>query len=62
MRPPEWPQALTAFADDLEAVLGEGRHELTELVAALNERGSLAPDGSPWTEDVLRARLAELGK
>jgi len=61
-RPANWPPALTEFADALEAVLAEGKHSLAALVAGLNERGFPAPDGSPWTEATLRARLAELGK
>jgi len=60
-RPASWPAALTRFADALEAVLTDAPHELPAIVAGLNERGFLAPDGRPWTEDSLRARLAELG-
>ncbi|HXF33598.1 MAG TPA: recombinase-like helix-turn-helix domain-containing protein [Candidatus Acidoferrales bacterium] len=60
-RPPSWPPALTEFADQLEAVMATGRHELAALVEGLNERGSTAPEGAAWTQTSLRARLAELG-
>lgn len=61
-RPPVWPASLTAFADDLETVLAEGRHGLAEIAEALNAHHSRQADGSPWTADALRARLAELGR
>ena len=61
-RPPVWPREATVLADELEAVFAAGANDLVAVLGALNARGtSSAPDGSPWTESSLRARLAELG-
>lgn len=61
-RPPDWPGDVTQLADELEAVMAAGAHELPAIVAGLNARGTCAgPEGRPWTESTLRQRLAELG-
>lgn len=61
-RPSSWPHEATLLADELEAVFAAGANDLVAVVGALNARGtSRAPDGGPWTESSLRARLAELG-
>ncbi len=61
-RPNDWSPELTAFGDALEAVLKEGKHDLKDIVAGLNDRHHTAPDGSVWTEATLKARLAELDR
>lgn len=60
-RPESWPADASALADALEAVLAAGDHDLEAIVAGLNGRGFASPDGAPWTEASLRARLRELG-
>lgn len=39
----------------------DGNVELGDLIRALNDRGSTAPDGSAWTEDSFRTELNRLG-
>jgi hypothetical protein len=38
------------LGDALEAAFADGVHDLPALVARLNARGVLAPDGAAWTE------------
>jgi hypothetical protein len=48
--------AAVQLADDLEAVMDEGPHDLPGIVAALNARGPAVP----WTPETLAAELAAL--
>lgn len=50
-----------AFADELEAIYGRGVHDLSGVVAALNETGVRPADGSEWTERTFTSELARLG-
>ncbi|MFE3454222.1 recombinase-like helix-turn-helix domain-containing protein [Nonomuraea sp. NPDC059194] len=50
-----------ALADELEAIFGHGVHDLSGLVAALNETGVRPPDGADWTEESYTAEMARLG-
>ena len=54
---PPYPAAASAFADELEAVMADGTHDLAGIAAALNER---AAGGTPWTPERLAAELATL--
>lgn len=45
----------------IEKVFSEGHYELPALVSGLNDHGSLAPDGSPWSEESFRAEMSRLG-
>jgi hypothetical protein len=51
-----YPAAATALADELEAVMADGTHDLPGIVAALNARGPR----EPWTPERLTAELAAL--
>jgi len=54
---PPYPAAVSAFADELEAVMADGTHDLAGIADALNARGSA---GAPWTPERLAAELAML--
>jgi len=61
-RPAAWPQDAATLADELEAVMAGGTHDVPAIVAGLNARAKCAgPGGVAWTEAALRQRLAELG-
>ena len=51
----------TRLAGAVEEVFGSGVHDLSGLVAGLNERGLAAPDGAPWTEQSFTAEMQRLG-
>jgi hypothetical protein len=59
---PEQPYLpeVTAFADALEAVMGDGTHGLAEIAAGLNARRVAAGGRSNWTPEALAGYLAEL--
>lgn len=48
------------LADELETIYGRGVHNLSGVVAALNETGVRPAGGAEWTEDEFRAELARL--
>lgn len=50
-----------ALADELEAIFGRGIHDLSSLVAALNETGVRPPDGADWTTGSFTTEIARLG-
>ncbi|MPY96703.1 MAG: hypothetical protein GEU97_01665 [Actinophytocola sp.] len=50
-----------ALADELESIYGRGVHDLTGVVAALNDGGVRPPTGAEWTEESFTAELARLG-
>jgi hypothetical protein len=54
---PPYSAAASAFADELEAVMADGTHDLAGIAAALNAR---APGAAPWTAERLAAELATL--
>ena len=53
-----YPAAATLLADELEAVMADGTHDLPGIVAALNARP--AASANPWTPERLTAELAAL--
>jgi hypothetical protein len=55
---PPYPPAVTAFGDQLEAVMADGTHDLPVIVAALNARAGA--DATPWTPERLAAEPAAL--
>ena len=57
---PPYPPEVTAFADALEAIMGDGTHELDGIAAALNARGVAAGGRTRWTPATLSAYFAEL--
>jgi hypothetical protein len=61
-RAAEWPAALSALGDALEAVLATGVHDLPGIVAGLNAAGCRDADGTGWSEASFRRRMAELGR
>jgi len=59
-RPPtEWESLL---GDSLERAFAAGRHELAPIVEYLNDAGPSAPNGVPWTEELLQSELARLAE
>jgi hypothetical protein len=48
------------LGDALERVFDSGATELDEVVERLNQLGSRAPDGAPWTAERFCAALAAL--
>ena len=57
---PPYPAEVTAFADQLEAIMADGTHDLGAIVAALNARGVTAGGRARWTPETLSAYFAEL--
>jgi hypothetical protein len=55
---PPYPAAATALADELEAVMADGTHDLAGIAAGLNARA--AAGATPWTPERLAAELAAL--
>ena len=51
-----------SLGDALEDVFGRGIHDLTGVVAALNEKGLSTPDGGVWTEENFAAVMDKLGR
>ncbi|MBZ0216395.1 MAG: hypothetical protein K8F25_07580 [Fimbriimonadaceae bacterium] len=49
------------LGDALVAAFDQGVEDLEPLVAKLNEFGTLAPDGQPWTVATFEAEMARLG-
>jgi hypothetical protein len=57
---PPYPAEVTAFADQLEAIMADGTYDLAAIAAALNARRAF-PDGrGSWTPESLSAYFAEL--
>lgn len=50
-----------ALTDALEDLFGKDIDRLPDIVAALNDRKVLAPDGAPWTEESFRIEMKRLG-
>jgi hypothetical protein len=57
---PPYPAEVTAFADQLEAIMADGTHDLDAIVAALNARNVAAGGHTSWTAQSLSAYFAEL--
>ena len=57
---PPYPAEVTAFADQLEAIMADGTHDLAGIAAALNARHIVAGGRTEWTPETLRAYFAEL--
>lgn len=55
-----YPPEATAFADQLEAIMADGTHDLAGIAAGLNARHVVAGGRSEWTVETLRAYLSEL--
>jgi len=49
------------LADGLEAALGDGAEELSDIVQGLNDRNVPGPQGFRWTEELLTTELRRLG-
>lgn len=51
----------SALSDRLEAIFGDGIHDLDGIVDALNRDGP-APEGAPaWTAEIFEATMTRLG-
>jgi hypothetical protein len=57
---PPYPAAVTAFADQLEAVMADGAYDPAAIAAALNARGVRCGPHATWTPETLSVYLAEL--
>jgi hypothetical protein len=57
---PPYPAEVTAFADQLEAIMADGTHDLAAIAAALNDRRVSAGGRASWTPETLSAYFAEL--
>jgi len=57
---PPYPPDVTAFADELEAIMADGTHDLAAIAAALNARRPSARGRRNWTPESLSAYFAEL--
>lgn len=55
-----YPPEVTKFADQLEAIMADGTHDLAGIAAGLNARGVVAGGRREWTPETLSAYLAEL--
>jgi hypothetical protein len=50
------------LGDALEEIFSKNIHEITGIVAALNDKGVKTPQGEVWTEENFPAMMAELGR
>ncbi len=50
-----------ALADALEAIFGQGIHEIDGIVARLNESGPRPAGADAWTPSVFEAEMVRLG-
>jgi hypothetical protein len=57
---PPYPPEVTAFADQLEAIMADGTYDLGAIAAALNARQVSAGGHGAWTPESLSAYFAEL--
>jgi hypothetical protein len=57
---PPYPAEVTAFADQLEAIMADGTYDLSAIVAALNARKASSGGRRTWTPESLSAYFAEL--
>jgi hypothetical protein len=57
---PPYPAEVSAFADRLEEIMGDGTYDLGAIAAALNARHVVAAGRGAWTPEVLAAYFAEL--
>lgn len=57
---PPYPAEVTAFADQLEAIMADGTHDLAAIVAALNARRVVAGGHDVWTPERLSCYFADL--
>lgn len=57
---PPYPADASAFADQLEAIMADGTHELPAIAAALNARHVVAGGRATWSPEILSAYFAEL--
>ena len=49
------------LGDAIERAFGDGVHDLAGLVERLNDSGLATPGGQPWTEELYRKEMAQLG-
>lgn len=59
---PPYAPDVNAFADDLEAVMSDGTHDLAGIAAALSARRTVAGGHRSWTPETLSVFLAGLAK
>jgi hypothetical protein len=59
-KPQPYPDEVVRFGDALEAIMGEGVHDLDAIVAQLNARGVRACGRTHWTPESFRSLVAEL--
>jgi hypothetical protein len=57
---PPYPAEVTAFADQLEAIMADGTYDLGAIAAALNARKVSAGGYASWTPQTLSVYLVEL--
>jgi hypothetical protein len=57
---PPYPAEVTAFADQLEAIMADGTYDLGAIAAALNARKVSAGGNASWTPHTLSVYLVKL--
>jgi hypothetical protein len=57
---PPYSAEVTAFADQLEAIMADGTHDLGAIAAALNVRKVSAGGNASWTPHTLSVYLVKL--
>jgi hypothetical protein len=57
---PPYPAEVSAFADQLEAIMADGTYDLGAIAAALNARRVTAGGHAMWTAEILSAYFAQL--
>jgi hypothetical protein len=57
---PPYPPDVSAFADELEAIMADGTHDLAAIAAALNARGIASGGHTAWSPETLAAYFAAL--
>ena len=60
--PVPYPPEADRFGDALEAIMGDGTHDLAGIAEGLNRRGVAAGGRTVWTPDALSVYLAELAE
>lgn len=49
------------LGDSIERAYAQGLHDVSGIVGYLNKAGPFAPNGVPWSEEMLAAEMKRLG-
>jgi hypothetical protein len=55
-------EAERAFADALFDIMGRHVHDPADIVTELNRTGPTSPSGAPWTVEMFKSEIEQLGE